>query len=270
MTGVFDRSDLVCVTLRPFWRYFGAKWRAAPFYPAPRHTTIIEPFAGAAGYSLRHAERAVILVERDPRVAEVWRWLIGSSPADLRAIPLVECVDDLPAATPEGARLLVGFGFGAGDSRPRRRMSPMIRRDGGWPRERLASQVAAIKHWRIIEGDYTEAPDLEATYFVDPPYQIAGARDTRPGARGRVRYPHGADAIDFMALGQWCRTRQGQVIACENVGATWLPFEPLRDFQSARPGGVSREAVWLGGVAVGDQVEPDGMRPRCADNPDDA
>ena len=37
------------------------------------------------------------------------------------------------------------------------------------------------------------------------------------------------------------------MIACENVGATWLPFEPLRDFQSARPGGVSREAVWLGG-----------------------
>ena len=117
--------------LRPFWRYFGAKWRAAPHYPAPRHATIIEPFAGAAGYSLRHAERAVILVERDPAVAEVWRWLIGSSPADLRAIPLVECVDDLPASTPQGARLLVGFGFGAGDSRPRRRMSPMIRRDGG-------------------------------------------------------------------------------------------------------------------------------------------
>ena len=64
---------------------------------------------------------------------------------------------------------------------------------------------------------------------------------------------------------QWCRTRQGQVIACENVGATWLPFEPLRDFQSARPGGVSREAVWLGGVAVGDQVEPDGMRREAAE-----
>lgn len=119
----------------------------------------------------------------------------------------------------------------------------MIRRDGGWPRERLASQVAAIKHWRIIEGDYAEAPDLLATHFIDPPYQVAGARDVRPNARGRVRYPHGADTIDFAALGEWCRSRRGQVI----VGATWLPFESLGDFQSTRPGGISREAVWLNG-----------------------
>jgi hypothetical protein len=32
--------------LRPFWRYYGGKWRAAPRYPAPRYDTIIEPFAG--------------------------------------------------------------------------------------------------------------------------------------------------------------------------------------------------------------------------------
>jgi hypothetical protein len=36
------------VSLRPFWRYYGGKWRAAPRYPRPTHDTIIEPFAGAA------------------------------------------------------------------------------------------------------------------------------------------------------------------------------------------------------------------------------
>jgi len=39
--------------LRPFWRYYGGKFRAAPRYPTPTHKTIVEPFAGAAGYSLR-------------------------------------------------------------------------------------------------------------------------------------------------------------------------------------------------------------------------
>jgi len=42
--------------LRPFWRYYGGKWRAAPSYPSPRCETIIEPFAGAAGYSLRYPD----------------------------------------------------------------------------------------------------------------------------------------------------------------------------------------------------------------------
>lgn len=39
--------------LKPFWRYYGGKYRAAPRYPVPLHRTIVEPFAGAAGYSLR-------------------------------------------------------------------------------------------------------------------------------------------------------------------------------------------------------------------------
>lgn len=34
------------MTLKPFWRYYGGKWRAAPSYPAPLHNTIVEPFAG--------------------------------------------------------------------------------------------------------------------------------------------------------------------------------------------------------------------------------
>jgi len=33
--------------LKPFWQYYGGKWRAAPHYPKPRHDTIVEPFAGA-------------------------------------------------------------------------------------------------------------------------------------------------------------------------------------------------------------------------------
>ena len=36
----------------PLFCYFGSKYRAAPHYPKPLYPHIIEPFAGAAGYSL--------------------------------------------------------------------------------------------------------------------------------------------------------------------------------------------------------------------------
>lgn len=236
------------MTLRPFWRYFGGKWRAAPRYPAPLHRTIVEPFAGSAGYALRFADREVVLVEKNPVIAEVWRFLIGASRREIERLPPVERLDELPASTPEGARYLIGLAFGAGDTRPRQAVSPMVRRDGGWARlrDRCADQVESIKHWRIVEGDYTAAPDVTATWFVDPPYHVAGGRAKAAKDKGRVRYPFGADAIDFAALGTWCRERRGQVLVCEQAGASWLPFEPLGLAQTVGRGHAG-EAFWTNG-----------------------
>lgn len=84
------------MTLRPFIRYYGGKWRVAPLYPAPLYRTIVEPFAGAAGYSLRHHRHDVVLVEKYPPLAEMWRWLIAAAPADVLRIPVVDHVDELP------------------------------------------------------------------------------------------------------------------------------------------------------------------------------
>lgn len=55
------------VRLRPFFSYFGGKWRDTPRLPAPKHPTIIEPFAGSAGYALRHYTRDVVLCGRTGR-----------------------------------------------------------------------------------------------------------------------------------------------------------------------------------------------------------
>ncbi len=229
-------------SLRPFWRYYGGKWRAAPRYPKPQHDTIIEPFAGSAGYSLRYANRRVILVEKYPVIAEMWRYLIGVSSKEIRSIPTVTSVDDLPAWVPQGGRWLVGSTLNAATTAPRRTLSAGLsalggRFDGWTPatRERVAQSVGSIRHWQIIEGDYTAAPDIEATWFIDPPY------NNGPG----MRYVHGPSSLDYQALGDWCQARRGRVVVCENEGADWLPFQPFATFKPGVNGKGSREVVYV-------------------------
>lgn len=103
-------------------------------------------------------------------------------------------------------------------------------------RETIASQLGAIRHWQIREGSYqTLVVDGAATWFVDPPYRVAG-----------VHYRCGSSAIDYPALAAWCRSRAGQVIVCEAAGADWLPFEQLGAVKTTRTGVRSGEARWLG------------------------
>ena len=211
--------------------------------PPPIYSTIVEPFAGAAGYSLRYPDRQIVLVEKYPTVAAIWRYLISADAAEIRAIPEVEDVDDLPAWVPAAARSLVGFTMNSACTTPRRTLSAgrkklraLHRQFEGWTpamRERVASQVHRIRHWLLIEGDYTEAPDIEATWFIDPPY--AG----RPGRH----YVHGSQSLDYAALATWCLTRRGQPIVCEQDGATWLPFRSFGEFKSMQTG-YAPEAIW--------------------------
>jgi len=233
------RSD----TMRPFWRYYGGKWRIARRYPAPLDgVPIVEPFAGAAGYSTKMgADREVILIERDPKIAAIWRWLIGASPDDVLSLPDIPdggTVDDLDV--PGAARWLIGFWCNNGASQPCKSASKWTTMPGRWfgwgqkARTRIAAQVPRIRSWSVIEGDYTEAPDIRATWFVDPPYSTPAGRHYR------------FDAVDFDALGQWCRTREGLTIVCEQMGARWLPFRHLVEAKTSRHGKPSREVIWTG------------------------
>jgi 16S rRNA G966 N2-methylase RsmD len=231
--------------LRPLFPYYGGKWRIAPRYPSPQHDTIIEPFAGSAGYALRYPERKVILVEKNPKVAATWRYLLRATAADIRALPPLlepgQSVDDLPIC--EEARYLVGWSLNAASAAPCKTPSMWMRTDsrGGaqfWgeaKRERIARSVERIRHWRLIEGGYEDAPDVVGTWFIDPPYALAGRH-----------YP--TRIADYGALAAWCRTRRGQVMVCENEGADWLPFRPFfhaKANPSKHGGKVSREALWM-------------------------
>ncbi len=233
--------------LRPFWRYYGGKWRAAPRYPGPLFDTIIEPFAGAAGYSLRYPDRNVILIDKYPVIVGIWRYLIAVQPEEVLKIPLVDAVADLPAWVPQEARWLVGFTLNSAVVSPCNTISAggkKMREKGrvfeGWSemmRQRVATQCPKIRHWRVIEGDYTEAPNTKAVWFVDPPY------NNKAGSYYKQKF------ADYEALGEWCHTRLGQIIVCDNGGATLLPFRPFGVFQenlNKIGKGGSREVVWLG------------------------
>jgi hypothetical protein len=237
--------------LRPFWNYFGGKWRSARSYPAPQFGTVIEPFAGAAGYSLHHHQRAIVLVEKYHVVAEVWRFLTSAKPTEVLRIPIVEAVDDLPRWVCSGARWLVGFALNFATSAPRATLSSGLRklrsrghRLAGWTDERralVAMQLEAVKHWRVIEGDYSQAPEMVATHFIDAPYQ----------GRAGMNYVHGSPALNYDRLAAFATSRRGQTIVCEGLGAKWLPFSIHRPSKAGPARAVSHEVIWTGSHGVG-------------------
>jgi len=209
--------------LRPMFGWYGSKWRLAPTYQSPRYDTIIEPFAGGAGYSLLYADRDVRLVDIDPVVVGIWEYLIRTPEAEILRLPLCAPDRSVPGldALPQEARWLIGMWLGFSLSSPRVTMSKTIARhdrdSSRWSaetRERIARQVGRIRHWSIAQGSYEQiARDIDVTWFVDAPYEIQGKH-----------YVHGSGRIDYCELGRRCQSLQGQVIACENHEATWLPF----------------------------------------------
>jgi hypothetical protein len=86
---------------------------------------------------------------------------------------------------------------------------------------RIASVVDDCRHFEVICGDYRDAPDENAFWFIDPPYAATEGRWDRTRG-GRYRFPN--RDIDFAALADWCRARRGDVVVCEQAGSTWLPW----------------------------------------------
>lgn len=157
--------------------YYGSKWRIASTYPYPQHDTIIEPCAGSAGYSHRWCHRQIQLFDVSPKVVGVWDYLINAPSSDILGLRLdIDTVDDIQG--PQEAKWLVGFWINPGTSVPCRQVTQWVRRgtepSSVWSkrtRARIASQQQFIRHWTVKQLPYGSVPNVEATWFVDPPYQ---------------------------------------------------------------------------------------------------
>lgn len=218
----------------------------APRYPTPLYSRIIEPFAGSAGYSLRYHECQITLVEKDPMIAGIWRYLIRASRKEIMRLPLLPksgALDDVRWPCEE-SKNLAGFWITRGATHPNKTASAWMRDPryskwswGPFPIQRIAAQVDKIRHWNLLEGDYSAAPNRShATWFIDPPYIEAGHC-----------YRYGSQNLDFAKLKSFCKTRRGQTIVCEQEGATWLPFKffyAAKANESVSGGKISHEMIW--------------------------
>ena len=206
--------------LHPFFSYFGSKFRLAKCYPKPQCDEIIEPFAGSAGYALLYPEKQVSLYEAYYPIVELWDWLIKVSEDEILALPLGPFDKEHPVESEVScvpARTLLGFWLT--ESQTNASMYPLSKsRGGNWSarkRQMIASQLKHIRHWKVQHLSYESIVNVKATWYIDPPYEEAGSR---------YRF----NKIDYSALAQWCKERNGQVIVCEQDNAAWLPFEHLR------------------------------------------
>lgn len=216
--------------MRPFFPYYGSKWNIARYYPAPEHDLVVEPFAGGAGYASFHGAKRATLYDKDPIIVGVWSYLLRVTPSEILALPEIAEVGDSVDNydLPQEAKWLVGFWLNRGSAQPKKsRTAYSARSEGGqliWSqraRDRIAKQLPLLCGWTVTEGDFADAVDEEATWFVDPPY----------GDKGRFyRVPFS----DYSRLGAWCKDRRGLMIACEGPGATWLPFAELGSFKSTK------------------------------------
>jgi D12 class N6 adenine-specific DNA methyltransferase len=205
--------------MKPMFSYFGSKYKLAKRYGAPRHDTVIEPFAGSAAYSLFWEPKRVILIDKNPVVTSIWKYLIDAREEEILALPDDFLhVKDLDIS--DGAKALIGFWIGKGKASPGLTRSKWAREYRDAPdckvwnasvRQRIASQMHKIRQWGVIDGDSTVAPDIQAHWFIDPPYSVKGQR-----------YP--VKDVNYPDLAIWANSRRGFIQVCENEGATWLPF----------------------------------------------
>lgn len=207
------------------FNYYGSKSKIIKYYPKPDHELIIEPFAGAAWYSVQYRNNDVLLNEKYDIIYNIWHWLIYYADPDIilnnSNFYLGQDISSIQVEKPH--KDLIGFCINTASSMPKNIVQKWMcqsKKDLNWASTtnyrltQIANLLPEIKHWDIQFGDYKELPDLEATWFIDPPYVNGGQH-------------YKVNDINYEELAEWCKSRKGQVIVCENNNADWLDFRPL-------------------------------------------
>ena len=195
----------------PLFKWFGSKWQSAKRYPEPMHETIVELFAGSAGYSLNYCDRNVVLWENDPNLKALWKWLINSATdRDILEIPL-----NVPIGTDirtiglnKGQELLLKHWQRTNNVGDCWTISPWGNLPGQWTentRSRVSSEVYAVRHWKFLNP--ASRTDWPSTWFIDPPYLY------------NYRYRKSSSGFNFDSLASFVQTIHSRslIIVCEAV-----------------------------------------------------
>jgi len=213
--------------------YYGSKSKIVDLYPPPKHKRIIEPFCGSARYSLKYWQNDVLIMDKSENLINVWKWLQQCSKNDILKLPkLTTGLDIRKIELSEIERTFLSYLVASG--RPSNIVTKFMDYDNGNQKvyKRIADSLELIRHWEIKLGSYEELENVEATWFIDPPYMFGGEH-----------YKESNKNIDFGKLAEWCKNRNGQTIVCENMKADWLDFKPLTKIQGACQTNTT-EAIW--------------------------
>lgn len=213
--------------------YYGSKSKIVDLYPPPKHKKIIEPFCGSARYSLKYWQNDVLIMDKSENLINVWKWLQQCSKNDILKLPkLTTGLDIRKIELSEIERNFLSYLVASG--RPSNIVTKFMDYENGNQNvyKRIANSLNLIRHWEIKLGSYDELENVEATWFIDPPYMFGGEH-----------YKESNKNIDFGKLAEWCKNRNGQTIVCENMKADWLDFKPLTKIQGACQTNTT-EAIW--------------------------
>jgi site-specific DNA-adenine methylase len=226
--------------MRPFFKWFGSKYRLSAKLPEPiAGAPIIEAFAGSAAYSVMYgADCQVLLAEANQELRALWDWLIGG---DLSALEQVDCEAIRYRSGRSNSPISVYKSREFSSFSPVKEVQTLIKlwsftqprlckirtpNFGGWwcrdVIDRVISQQPQIRDWRTY-ADYRHLPDIYGTWIIDPPYQ-----------HNKYNHVYGKfKPIDYKELADWVRSRRGLVIVHEAEPADWLPFQPFADLKFA-------------------------------------
>ncbi|HBD93003.1 MAG TPA: hypothetical protein DC057_02395 [Spirochaetia bacterium] len=213
------------------WSYYGRKKKIIKKYPKPIYSKIIEPFAGTASYAYQYWENDIIICDIYEKIVKIWKYLQQARPSDILKLPDVEnaeYIKDKHQWLCDEERWLIGFCINNASPMPKHTAGRM--NFNSWNRDKkyISENLYKIKHWQIVQDDYRNLKNEIATWFIDAPYQF------------QKLYVH--NKIDYNSLKDYCLSRNGQVIVCENSSANWMDFTPLVKLSGQRT--KTLEVMW--------------------------
>lgn len=202
--------------------YYGSKANLARLYPDPEYDIIVEPFGGAAAYSVynlqKYPGKRAVIVEKSKIVCDAWDFIRDHTEEEILSYPrpvIGERTSDFFHKMSSASNAALNCCSMTVTWRMVEVFDSMLKR--------MARTKKLMDRITVINGSYEMLGDYEVTWFVDPPYQVTGSSKNGNGYERGCR----SDDLDYGELAKFCLSRRGQLIVCEKAGASWLDFQPL-------------------------------------------